>query len=107
MNHIRWAAWGVIDIEAFDRMQRRNYIKRTRKELEPLGVVLNCGGSTAQPFYQMKLSTDTKGYGGKDAFRKACAWALQQLGDADERSEDGGVRSAGTEAAVSTAGDLP
>src|SRR6266436_5511838 len=61
MNHIRWAAWGVVDIEALERMQRRNYIKRARAELVEKGITLNCGGSKATPWYGISLPKDEKG----------------------------------------------
>ena len=103
MNHIRWAAWGVVDIEALERMQRRNYIKRARVELAEKNITLNCGGSTQTPWYAVVLlTTDGKtvpkhAAGGKDAFKKVCEWLLKELGD-HERSEDGSVRRAGAEA---------
>lgn len=105
MNHIRWAAWGVIDIDAMlDRIQRRNYIKRARKELADIGAVLHCGGSTQVPWYRIVLSKEKdKAFvvAGEDAFKKISAWLLQEIGD-HERSEDGGVRRAGDEAEAST-----
>lgn len=92
MNHLRWVAWGVVnpdDAGAFDRIQRRNYIKRMRKELAEIGSVLDCGGSTKQPWYCIQLSPleatntpRTHAVGGVDAFKKVCQWALQELGDA-------------------------
>jgi hypothetical protein len=89
MNHIKWAAWGVVDIEKLDRIQRRNYIKRSRKELEEIRCSLNCGGSTQTPYYQIILpTTDNKtipkhAAGGLDAFKKVCEWLLKEIGDAD------------------------
>ena len=104
MNHIRWAAWGVVDIEALERMQRRNYIKRARVELAEKGIVLSCGGSTQTPWYSVTLPPASgenivkqQASGGRDAFKKVCEWLLKELGD-HERSEDGGVRSAGVQA---------
>lgn len=102
MNHIRWAAWGVVDIEALDRQQRRIYIKRTRGQLAEKGIMLNCGGSTSQPWYDIRLPKvgnveKSHTAGGPDAFQKVCMWLLQELGD-HERSADGSVRGAGAEA---------
>jgi len=107
MNHIRWAAWGVVDIEALERMQRRNYIKRSRIELDEKGIVLSCGGSTHTPWYSIKIPTpdgkgNIKAAGGREAFKQVCEWLLKELGevqeDRNERSEDGGIRRAGAEA---------
>jgi len=100
MNHVRWAAWGVIDIETLERMQRRNYIKRTRAELSKDNITLSCGGSSNNPWYAIILPTPDgrtipqHAVGGEDAFKKVCGWLLKELGD-HERSEDGGVRRAG------------
>lgn len=104
MNHLRWVAWGVVnpdDAGSFDRIQRRNYIKRMRGDLKEIGAVLNCGGSTKQPWYQISLKPlgvepRSKAVGGEDAFKKVCQWALQELGDVS--GPDGGVRCAGDEA---------
>jgi len=101
MNRVRWAAWGVVDIEKLERMQRRNYIKAVRVELAAKNITLDCGGSTASPYYAITLpTTDGKTTpkhtaAGEGAFKKVCAWLLEQLGEeAHERSEDGSVRSA-------------
>jgi hypothetical protein len=126
MNHIRWAAWGVIDIEALERMQRRNYIKRARAEMAEKGIVLSCGGSTQTPWYSITLPTakgeplnkmpgaakpgekgNAKAAGGKGAFKVVCEWLLEEIGDVqqaekdrmdNERSKDGGIWRAGAEA---------
>jgi hypothetical protein len=107
MNHIRWAAWGVINIEALDRMQRRNYIKRTRAELAKKGITLSSGGSKSVPWYSISLpraegappekKADKGVAGGEGAFRNVCVWLLKELGD-HVSSEDGGVRNIGAEA---------
>ena len=101
MNRVRWAAWGVIDIEKLNRLQRRDYIKAVRGELAEKSITLECGGTTTKPYYQIILpTTDGKtvpkqAMGGDDAFRKVCVWLLSHLGEINsERSEDGGVRSA-------------
>jgi hypothetical protein len=86
-----WAAWGVIDIDdrsKFDRMQRRNYIKKVRAEMHEKGVALSCGGSTQTPFYcvQIGLQEDKPVYKdtftaqGRDAFVKVCARVLEWCG---------------------------
>ena len=101
LNHIRWAAWGVIDIEKLERMQRRNYIKRARAELVEIAAVLSCGGSKSVPWYSITLPTTTAGKtaGGPDAFRRVCEWLLIHLEDKEhsnhERGEDGSVRCVG------------
>lgn len=103
MNQIRWVAWGVIDLEKLERMQRRNYIKKIRADVAPLGITFESGGTNKNPWYQFVLPTKDgktvpkQAYGGQDAARKVCQWLLTELGD-HERSEDGGVRRAGDEA---------
>jgi hypothetical protein len=108
MNHIRWAAWGVIDIETLERMQRRNYIKRARADLEGIAK-LECGGSTVRPYYRIEFPTPkpeagehpkpcSHAVGGDQAFKKVCQWLLKELGEGDVSGEDGGVRSAGAQA---------
>ncbi len=94
LNRMRWAAWGVIDIETMERMQRRNYINHVREELKLHGCVLECGGSTTNPHYRIfKLQAGTtepaKGKGlkpewaefsaGPVAFRSVCLGALCHL----------------------------
>ena len=105
MNRIRWAAWGVVDIEALDRQQRRNYIKAVRKELEAYSAVLHCGGSTKNPWYRISVGADanTAAYvsaNAKGAFKNVCVWAVTIIGDDHERGADGGVRGAGAEEAT-------
>ena len=102
MNRVRWAAWGVVNIEALERMQRRNYIKAVRNELMEQKILLDCGGSTKTPYYQFVLpTTDGKTIpkytaAGPDAFKKVCVKLLERLGEAaHERGEDGSVRGAG------------
>jgi hypothetical protein len=111
MNHVRWVAWGVIDVEAMDRIHRRNYLKRLRKEL-PAGIRLESGGVKGAPWYKMErdqpsgAQTKTHAAAGMDALKKVCTWLLLEIGD-HERSEDGGVRRAGDEAEGScSAGDV-
>jgi len=102
MNHTKWAAWGVVDLEALDRQQRRNYLKKVRDELAARDLELHSGGSTKTPFYAINYAAKDKPsqcYAGVDAFKKICAWSLEQLGEAGERSEDGGLRGAGDTAA--------
>ena len=106
MNRIRWAAWGVVNIEALERMQRRNYIRAARVEAAELGISLVSGGSKTQPYYQFILAPTPEGHvqkhasAGKDAFRNVCRWLLQMLGEGDERSADGGLWSTGDEAST-------
>lgn len=115
MNHIRWAAWGVIDIEALDRIQRRNYINNVRAELRALNIDLHCGGRNQFICYGVQLPgavtkcvsakaaaqdrLHKQVFAGKDAFKKLCAWLLVKLEDGEhERGTNGSVRSAGAEA---------
>jgi hypothetical protein len=112
VNNIRWAAWGVIDIENIpsdqttggNRQARRSYLKKVHEQLQPLGLRLHIGGSAQNPWYCVESLKGEKFKhvsAGKDAFKKICAYILEQVGDtANERSEDGGVRRAGDEAQV-------
>lgn len=103
MNHVRWIAWGVIDLEALERMQRRNYIKKIRSDLAPLNITFESGGVNKNPWYQIVLPTKDgktvpkKAFGGMDAARKVCQWLLMELNE-HVGGEDGGVRGAGDEA---------
>jgi hypothetical protein len=114
MSKIRWAAWGVVDIEKIpsdhtsggNGQARRSYLKQVRAELAALGFELQCGGAKLKPWYKV-LKTGTDDYhvaAGPDAFKNVMAWVLQQIGDTDVSGEDGGVRRAGDEAQVGGAG---
>lgn len=114
MNHIRWAAWGVVDIEHMptdmapgkgtQRQARRNYLKKVHAELAELGYSLHPGGSTNTPYYMVMhdLTANKHTAAGQDAFKKVCAWVLEKVGDhtgaQDVSGQDGGVRRAGDEA---------
>jgi len=109
MNHIRWAAWGVIDIEKIpsdhtsggNGQARREYLKKVRQELSELNMILHVGGSKNIPWYGIGLRGEDKTMGvkaGDDAFKKLCAWVLEHVGDVNVSGEDGGVRGAGDEA---------
>lgn len=109
MNHVRWIAWGVIELEKLERMQRRNYIKKIREDVTPLGIVFDCGGVSSNPWYQFMLTEPDpakpkkQAFGGPDAARKICQWLLMELNDY-VGGEDGGVRRAGDEASGSQHG---
>lgn len=81
LDHLKWAAWGVIDIEKLERMQRRNYIKKVRAELGPHGVKLECGGSTRVPYYRVhnESTSVTQFAAGGDAFKRVCLAVLEKL----------------------------
>lgn len=59
LARLRWAAWGVINIEQLERMQRRNYINHVREELKLHGMHLEAGGSKPRPFYRVFVQGDT------------------------------------------------
>jgi hypothetical protein len=61
MTYLKMAAWGVVDIEKLDRLQRRNYINRVRVELEPHGFELVCAGSKLNPGYRIVQPLPTEG----------------------------------------------
>ncbi len=96
MNHIRWVAWGVVDVEALDRMQRRNFIKKLRQELAEGGAMLHCGGSTKSPWYgvvmpeakdpsikprDVKNDSAKHTVGGEHSLKKLCQWVLEYRGE--------------------------
>jgi hypothetical protein len=103
MNNIRWVAWGVVEVDGvMDRQQRRSILRKIRAELADMGMGLTVGGKTKNPWYGVQRPLPggvikKKAVAGNDALRKVCAWVLLEMGD-HERSEDGGVRSAGAEA---------
>lgn len=95
LNFMKWAAWGVIDIEKLDRHQRRNYINHVREELKLHGCVLECGGRTSRSLHYSvtKPATETHTswtetaatYKGEKAFSAVCRRALTRLDpDAEE-----------------------
>ena len=109
MNHIRWAAWGVIDIEKIpsdhtsggNGQARREYLKKVRQELTALNMILHVGGSKVAPWYAVARRGEEKNAmvsAGTDAFKKLCAWVLEHVGDVNVSGENGGVRGAGDEA---------
>lgn len=95
LTRLRWAAWGVVNIETLERTQRRNYINHTREELKLHGLTLECGGTTSQPYYRIfeaggvtvpgsgakpKWSTTCgSSTGDKSAFTKVCLEALKRI----------------------------
>lgn len=92
MNSLRWVAWGSVDIEALDKQQRRNYLKKVREELAVHGFTLHPGGSKKTPHYTV---TDRNGEkhitAGPGAFAKACAHVLEKIiegkADGEQRLE--------------------
>ncbi len=105
MNHVRWVAWGVIELEKLERMQRRNYIKKIREDVTPLGIKFESGGVAKNPWYKMEFLAEppknekrrSKIGAGADGARAVCQWLLMELND-HVGGEDGGVRGAGDEA---------
>lgn len=81
LAHIKWAAWGVINIEKLERMQRRNYIKRARSEADSIGWELSCGGSTRSPHYRLasKEGSHIHSKVGDGAFASVCSALLTFL----------------------------
>src|SRR6185436_18060343 len=52
MNHTRWVAWGVVDVDGtMDRQQRRNYLRKIREEMADIGCTFNIGGNKRTPYY--------------------------------------------------------
>jgi len=102
MNHIRWVAWGTIDVDGtMDRQQRRNYLRKIRAELTEIRCGFTIGGNKRTPWYGITYTREDgaqkrQACAGTDALKKVCAWLLLEVGD-HERGADGGVRSAGAE----------
>lgn len=107
MNHTKWVAWGVVNVEALDKQQRRSYLKKLRGEMAEVGFTLHPGGSTQVPWYRVEGTPESKAHtiAGTDALKNICAWVLTQVGEADVSSEDGSLRSAGGEAPAPDAGE--
>lgn len=80
---VRWSAWGVFDIDKadqFDRLQRRNHIKKVREAMTTASCNLHCGGSTKKPYYRVTLPDGKKkAFAGEGAFRKACELVLTEV----------------------------
>lgn len=53
MSHVSFAAWGSVDVEKLERMQRRVYIRHVREELAKHHLALECGGSKQRPYYAL------------------------------------------------------
>lgn len=107
LNRLKWAAWGVINIEELERMQRRNYINAVREELKLYGVKLECGGGPGKQFYRAfkpiphgtpnPIVTNLKsewvevtGFGerGQQAFQSVCLRVLRRI-DPDHANMEG------------------
>ena len=58
LGYLQWAAWGVVEIEKLERMQRRNYINHVREELKLHGLSLECAGTSMSPI--SRIYTDAK-----------------------------------------------
>lgn len=98
MSRTRFAAWGVVDIELLERMQRRNYINHVRQELKQHGIELECGGSTKAPYYRTFIQNDGKTIWSSTsaqlktlAFSKVCKDALLHIDPDGFAREAGGV----------------
>lgn len=60
MNTIRMLAWGMLDLDdkRLTKQQRRMYIQRIRKELEPYNMTLHVGGPSSSSSYQLMKGLD-------------------------------------------------
>lgn len=104
LSYLRWAAWGVVDIEALERMQRRNYINHVREELKLHGMQLEVGGSANAPYYRVFCYAAPTGAGEKPklewqgtsatsafkqhAFKAVCLAALTRIDPKALATED-------------------
>lgn len=64
MSHVSFAAWGSVDVESLERMQRRVYIRHVREELAKYQLALACGGSKGRPHYALYRVVDGIASGG-------------------------------------------
>lgn len=103
MNHTKWVGWGVVNVEALDKQQRRVYLKKIRAELAERGMQLHPGGSTQVPWYRItrvgngpETAKVEETIAGEDALKKICAWALIELGEV-QGEHDGVERVAGVD----------
>lgn len=89
LSHIRFAAWGSVDIETLGREPRRNYIMAVRAELATRGCKLECGGVAKRPYYRIykpafpnieKAGSEWSVTSAtvKEAFKSVCLQFLQQ-----------------------------
>jgi hypothetical protein len=81
MSATSFAAWGSIDVEKMDRLQRRNYINKVRAELKAAGYSLHSGGQAPiKAHYALSSPAETKVFAarGEKAFQKVCLWFVQQ-----------------------------
>ena len=86
MSALAFAAWGSVDFEGMERIQRRAYLKRVRKEIEPHGLIIHSGGQAPKaPHYQV-MNVDKKLLYTGDSFREACTEALKVV-DLNANSE--------------------
>ena len=107
MNHIRWVGWGVVDVDGtMDRQQRRNFLRKIRKELDDIRCGFVIGGKKSQPHYAIHRNmpdgaVKKQAFAGDGALKKICAWILLETND-HVSSEDGGLRGAGAESSSDT-----
>lgn len=53
MSAVAFTAWGSVNIEEMERLQRRKYINLLREEIKEYGLVLHAGGSKGRPLYTL------------------------------------------------------
>lgn len=58
MSALHFCAWGSIDVESMERLQRRRYINEIRKDLEKHGMALHVGGHKLRPDYKIGHKID-------------------------------------------------
>jgi hypothetical protein len=95
MALIQFIAWGAVDVETQERMQRRRAIRKIREELAAYDILLTCGGQRSTPWYSLSWGNQTFAQGGDGALKAVAIKALEII---DERNSHGGVRSSGCEA---------
>lgn len=61
MSHIHFAAWGSVDVESLERMQRRKYLQAIRTELAKHGITIEYGGQRSNPHYLIRWTKPDRG----------------------------------------------
>lgn len=90
MSELHFAAWGSVDFEKLERIQRRNYLKRARQELKKHGLYIHAGGQKGHPVYNVQVYLHAgdpnnlemekiQTYAGEKAFAKACQFAIDLI----------------------------
>jgi hypothetical protein len=53
MSHLHFTAWGTVDIEKLERLERRRFIREIRKVCGEHGLVFHSGGQQSNLTYSL------------------------------------------------------